>query len=282
MLRKSKNILFSVIPFLMVWGLDRLTKVWVENSGESFTLGFLKIDLVYNHGIMLGWLSHVPLEIKTTILVTLGAIILSSYVLLLMIFPFRSHWLRVGLSILTAGIIGNVTDRLIGESVVDFISFGSSPYFNLADICQWFGYAFIGFGLYQDSQYFWPSQDWRNKNFINPRFQLRMAFLLSIVVFLVGFVFIAFGLTFLKQLADGQLINYYLLTSFSVLLFLSVLGFIGGVVLSHRVAGPIYALEKYINASLEGKETAFKLRDNDEFKELEGIYTKLSKRFKTE
>jgi hypothetical protein len=42
----------------------------------------------------------------------------------------------------------------------------------------------------------------------------------------------------------------------------------------------VYALEKYINASLNGEEAAFKLRDNDEFKELEEIYTRLNQRIK--
>lgn len=284
MLLKSKNLIFSVIPFLLVWSVDRFTKIWAEAMGHSNEVGFLKIELVYNSGIMLGLLSHLPQNVKAIALVTLGALVLSSYILCLVVVPIRSYWLRIGLSILTAGIIGNVTDRLIGDAVVDFFSFNlgtmSSPYFNLADIFQWLGYAFIIFGLYQDSQYFWPSQDWRNKNFINPSFQLRVGILSATMIFLVSFIFIIFATVFFKDMASSVVINYFLLIGFAISSFLSFVGFIGGVILSHRVAGPVYALEKYIKASLNGEEAAFKLRDNDEFKELEEIYTRLNQRIK--
>jgi signal peptidase II len=284
MLSKSKNLVFSVIPFLLVWSVDRFTKMWAEAMIQSREVGFLKFELVYNNGIMLGMLSHLPHNIKATALVTLGALVLSSYILCLVVVPIKSYWLRVGLSLLTAGIIGNVTDRLIGDAVVDFFSFQigtmSSPYYNLADVFQWFSYAFIIFGIYQDSQYFWPSQDWRNKNFINPSFQLRVGILSATTIFLVSFIFIIFGTVFFKDTTSSEVLNYFLLIGFAISSFLSLVGFIGGVTLSHRVAGPVYALEKYINASLNGEEAAFKLRDNDEFKELEEIYTRLNQRIK--
>lgn len=265
---------------MLVWGLDRLFKNWAETLQESFSISFLKFDLVYNHGIMMGWLSHLPDHVKTTILATMGAVILSFYILILAVAPIHSKWLRMGLSLLAGGIVGNVTDRLIGYAVIDFLSFhlGSrmTPFYNLADLFQWLGYAFIAYGIYQDSVHWWPTQDFRNKTLIKPGFQLRLGLLLGMMNFMVGFVFIVFGFAFFKEDSNSSFISYYFICGFIVLLFLSLTGFITGIILSHRVAGPIYALEKYLNDTLDGTTRDFKLRKNDEFKELEEICTKLN------
>ena len=99
---------------------------------------------------------------------------------------------RVGLAILTGGIIGNVTDRFMNGAVIDFlaISYGpiKTPFLNVADICQWIGYLSIWYGLYLDAQYYWPKKDWRNKFFVNPRFQMRTGFLMGSLCFFTGFI----------------------------------------------------------------------------------------------
>lgn len=265
---------------MLVWGLDRLSKNWAETLQESFSISFLKFDLVYNHGIMMGWLSHLPDHVKTTILATMGAVILSFYILILAVAPIHSKWLRIGLSLLAGGIIGNVTDRLTGFAVIDFLSFHAgnrtTPFYNLADMFQWPGYALIAYGIYQDSVHWWPTQDFRNKMLIKPGLQLRSALLLGMMNFMVGFVFLVFGFAFFKEDSNSSFISYYFICGFILLLFLTLTGFITGIILSHRVAGPIYALEKYLNETLEGTTRDFKLRKNDEFKELEEICSKLN------
>ncbi len=248
-LLKSKNFIFSVIPFLLVWSVDRFTKIWAEGMNHSSEVGFLKFELVYNSGIMLGLLSHLPQNVKATALVTAGALVLSSYILCLVIVPIRSSWLRLGLSILTAGIIGNVTDRLLGDAVVDFFSLNlgviNTPYYNLADIFQWLGYAFIIIGIYQDFQYFWPSQDWRNKNFINPSFQLRVGILFATMIFLVSFILLTFSTVFFKDMASSLVINYFLIIGLAIAIFLSLVGFIMGVTLSQSCRPGLCAGEVY-------------------------------------
>jgi len=278
--RAKNELIYAFIPFIAVWGLDRASKNWAMGLTQSFDLLFLKFELVLNHGIMMGWLSHLPDHVKTTILSTLGVIILGLYILTLTFAPIHSKWLRIGLSMLTAGIIGNVTDRLIGSAVVDFLSLAVSnssvPFYNLADIFQWFGYAFIAFGIYQDSIHWWPTQDFRNKTLIKPNLQLRFGFLLAMMNFMVGLIVMVFGFAFFKEDTNNAFISYYFICGFGVLLFLSLIGFITGIILSHRVAGPIYALEKYLNESLSGTKRPFKLRASDEFKDLEDVCTKIN------
>jgi signal peptidase II len=276
---KTKSFIIAIFPLIVTMSLDQTSKSWAKNIDESLELGILKFQLVYNHGIILGWLSNLPLTVKSTLLTTLGAIILSSYILFILVVPLRSIWLRLGLSILTGGIIGNVIDRLRGPAVIDFIGFSffeSSLYLNLADIFQWLGYFFIIIGIYQDSHYFWPKHDWRKSIYIKKRFQIRFALFLSTVIFFVGFIFIFFGYSFFKQSEQDHFEIYYFLSGFSVLIFLSGIGFLAGLNLSHRIAGPIYALEKYIKESLDGNKAPFTLRRNDEFKELQEVLTKLN------
>lgn len=278
--RVKNEFLFALIPFILVWGLDRISKNWAVKLVEPFSMSFIQFDLVYNRGIMMGWLSHLPDHVKTTILATLGAVILSFYILVLAIAPIHSKCLRMGLSLLTAGIIGNVTDRLTGSAVVDFFSFHAgnrmTPFYNLADIFQWAGYAFIAYGIYQDSVHWWPTQDFRNKILIKPGLQLRSALLIGMMNFMVGFIFLVFGFSFFKDDTNRSFITYYFISGFILLLFLTLTGLITGMILSHRVAGPIYALEKYLNDTLNGTKRDFKLRKNDEFKELEEICTKIN------
>ena len=53
-----------------------------------------------------------------------------------------------------------------------------------------------------------------------------------------------------------------------------------GKYLSHRIAGPIYAFEKFLDQSLEGTDRKLKLRAGDEFKHLESLGEKIRLRLK--
>ena len=69
------------------------------------------------------------------------------------------------MSLLLGGIMGNVTDRIIWGSVVDFLLIGSpemsTPAFNPADAIQWVGYFMIVYALVKDGKHLWPSENSR-------------------------------------------------------------------------------------------------------------------------
>ena len=69
-------------------------------------------------------------------------IIISLIVLVICIYYYKDKNLRLGLSFLIAGIIGNLIDRIILGYVRDFIDIGIFPVFNLAD-----SFNVIGVGL---------------------------------------------------------------------------------------------------------------------------------------
>lgn len=49
----------------------------------------------------------------------------------------------ISLGMIMGGIFGNLIDRLIYHSVIDYLSFGNFPIFNLADICICVGVALL-------------------------------------------------------------------------------------------------------------------------------------------
>jgi signal peptidase II len=53
-----------------------------------------------------------------------------------------------------------------------------------------------------------------------------------------------------------------------------------GRVLSHRIAGPLFAFERFLFDLLAGKDSPMKLRAGDEFRHLEELSEELRKRFK--
>ena len=58
-------------------------------------------------------------------------------------------------------------------------------------------------------------------------------------------------------------------TIWPAMIFVLVLSFLGTILFSHRVAGPIYRLEKAAEDVVKGNFNRIRLRKNDEFKEIE-------------
>jgi signal peptidase II len=116
---------------------DQLSKAWVVNrlGPEPFMrvipLGPPWLNLVYtqNTGVAFGLFQQAPqLFTITSILITVGAVY--AYVFHL---PNRATWVQVSMGLILGGAVGNIVDRLRLGSVVDFISVGWWPVFNLAD-----------------------------------------------------------------------------------------------------------------------------------------------------
>lgn len=285
---------FVVIAFLpMIWGLDQVSKYWALQTiiGGKFygPVGFI---LHKNPGAMLGAFSDLPPLLRVVSLSTGGAFLIFIYGIIQHLIPAKIMRLRVGMSILLGGILGNVTDRILEGSVTDFIVLGSTkfstPAFNVADMVQWLGYIMITISLSENGSLFWPNSNVRKKTWVNPRFQLKYCF--TLMANGLGFAVISgvFTYTFLKMtisdLVPGPsfltqnrfLIPFLEIYSIISLTFVATL-FVLGKTLSHRTAGPIYAFEKYLDDLLKGKKPrALKLRAGDEFKELEALAQRLN------
>src|SRR5471030_2820916 len=144
---KRRDWIYVLLPLLISWLLDRTTKMWASHLIFSHFYGPIGFVLHHNPGAILGLFSDLPNVLRIVSLSTGGAFLLFLFGIIQFLLPTKSLTLRIGLSLLISGIIGNVTDRILWGYVVDFIIFGAhgtySPAFNFADAIQWVGYGCI-------------------------------------------------------------------------------------------------------------------------------------------
>lgn len=289
---KKREWLIVTLPLLITWFLDRISKIWAADLTQIKNYGFLHFILHHNHGAMLGLFSDLPSVLRIVSLSTGGAFLLCTYALIQYLLPIKSLTLRTGLSILIGGIIGNVTDRILWGYVVDFIVIGtptlSTAAFNIADALQWVGYAMIASAIIREGDLLWPENNARKQYWVNMSFQLKYCFILMGVGLSLTLICLVFSYTYMRvtiQELVGN--NVYLLNKFLVpyvitfiiicVAFCAIL-FAVGRIISHRIAGPLYAFERFLAAILEGQPATLKLRAGDEFKHLEELSAQISER----
>ena len=132
-------VIFLSLP---LYALDQLTKQWVLRSisrydARSVVPDFFNLVNVTNTGAAFG-----SFKGNNTFFVVISIIALV-VVMVLLVRPRRSDpWRDVSLALLLAGILGNLTDRLLYGHVIDFLLFNLHiryadpwPAFNVADSC---------------------------------------------------------------------------------------------------------------------------------------------------
>ena len=134
-----KFILFLTLPF---YALDQLTKQWVLRSVSPYDArvvvpDFFHLVNVTNTGAAFG-----SFKGNNTFFVIISVIALVVVTVLLVRRHRSDSWRDVSLALLLAGILGNLTDRLIYGHVIDFLLFNLHvryadpwPAFNVADSC---------------------------------------------------------------------------------------------------------------------------------------------------
>lgn len=283
-------ILVIATLFLSIFA-DQATKSWALDMQESY-IGPLHLILVHNEGAMLGLFSGMPAFLRVVALSTSGFFILSLYAFLQFLIPLKVLRLRLGLSLLVGGILGNVLDRTYHGFVIDFISFQfdnfHTPIWNVADMIQWVGYFLLIYSLFKDGKELWPDADTRNKFWINKRFQLKYAAIFITTGILISLICMVFSYTYFKLVLKelGVLDNHaeytkvFLISFIILVLSFSIALFSIAKIISHRIAGPVYAFERFLSAALEGKgledeKQALRLRAGDDFQHLEKLAEKV-------
>ncbi|MCL2068321.1 MAG: signal peptidase II [Oscillospiraceae bacterium] len=114
--------------------VDQLIKLWalssLAGSGIAVIPGVFSLILVRNTGAAFGLLSgqRIFLIIMVSLVILCGIIAVASG-------RVNSKPLVWIISLIIAGGIGNLIDRIYLGYVVDYLSFGSFPVFNFADCC---------------------------------------------------------------------------------------------------------------------------------------------------
>jgi signal peptidase II len=135
--RREKLLLLGLIIFLVL--LDQLVKLAISgnlmlNYGYIEILPILELRYIINSGVSFSFLSG--LDYRLIAFISFFACTLALY-LIADFYKSKSLELIIAVSLLLAGSIGNLIDRLVYKGVIDYIHVYyqsySFPIFNLAD-----------------------------------------------------------------------------------------------------------------------------------------------------
>jgi signal peptidase II len=133
---------FIFLLSLPLYALDQFTKYLVQRFidpayARHIIPGFLELVNVTNTGAAFG-----SFKDNNTFFIAISCLALLFVVSLLVRRRSRDIWRDVSLALLLAGILGNLTDRLLYGHVIDFLLFDLHvplahpwPAFNVADSC---------------------------------------------------------------------------------------------------------------------------------------------------
>jgi signal peptidase II len=142
MTSKIKSRLPYAVLILAILALDRWTKWLIQTKlllSQTILIidGFFNITYVRNTGVAFGILDPVSLPLKSTVLAVLTLAAIAGVLIYSWRTPISQTLLHTALSLILAGALGNLYDRVNYGYVVDFIEvyFRSYrwPSFNVAD-----------------------------------------------------------------------------------------------------------------------------------------------------
>ena len=136
---KKKNIIMGIIFIVLGILLDQVVKIIIRvtmEEGKNIPIikGFFHIAHIENTGAAWGGLSNM-----TVFLIILSIGILGFFIYLYKDIDFKNRLVfSISLVLVISGTIGNLIDRIIFQSVTDFLDFYifgyDYPVFNIADI----------------------------------------------------------------------------------------------------------------------------------------------------
>jgi signal peptidase II len=283
--------------FVIITVIDQILKSWAQDLDTPIVMGWVRIFPFENGGILGGYFADLhPWVIRIFFSVLFGFLTLGGFLLI----HFLSHKpvprLKWGIILYVAGMMGNVWDRMTTGTIIDFIVFGESwmdaMAFNFADFAVFGGALLMVVSIIKDSSLIWHEGDQRRGHWVDPPFQTRLG-TLFVLTGLAHFTVIAlYSFTFLKVFISGEqstlainadhIIRDYLIGLFVIEIGALILTFAASLLVSHRVVGPLVALEQFIKKISHNPEPEnLKLRNSDYLKDkVEDLGNLISARFK--
>ncbi|MGM5483836.1 MAG: signal peptidase II [Nanobdellota archaeon] len=147
---KVGNNIKLIIIIIILFLIDRISKYILNNNLEekvNLIPKILWLTPVKNTGAAFGILKG-----NVVILGTL-TLIASIIILYLILFKKNPINIKISLSLIAAGALGNTVDRIFSGHVFDFIDLGWWPVFNIADILICIGAALIVYFIFLEKNY---------------------------------------------------------------------------------------------------------------------------------
>ena len=136
----GKNFFINSSLILIIFLLDRISKIYVINldekffGSEIFSSKYLNIILIWNEGIAFGLFSFQEKNLYNIITI----IILIFILIIIFLFIKSKGFKKYSLLMILGGALGNIYDRITSQAVPDFIDLNYQGYhwfiFNVADI----------------------------------------------------------------------------------------------------------------------------------------------------
>ncbi|MCH2310470.1 MAG: signal peptidase II [SAR202 cluster bacterium] len=150
-----KDKLFYFISIVVIF-FDQFTKYLIKEFVPRYSVwpdqGIFQIVHGVNTGSAFGLFSDY------TLLLTIGSLVGIGFVLYFFYKnSFNVIWMRISLSLIVGGALGNLIDRIRDGGVVDFISVGWWPAFNIADSAISIGMGILIFTLVFGEKLGWYS-----------------------------------------------------------------------------------------------------------------------------
>jgi signal peptidase II len=157
-LSRLQRLALVLVMLVICTGCDQISKVYARqrlSGAPSISLLFdtIRIQYMENHGATLGLGASLPENVRFVIFVVLIGLVLSAAFAYLMFSRDLSNGVMVGLSLVIAGGLGNLLDRILNHgAAIDFLNLGigslRTGVFNVADVVVYAGMAvFVYFSL---------------------------------------------------------------------------------------------------------------------------------------
>ena len=145
----SKNFFNNLIFIILIFTLDRITKIYVIyfsdklNNSELFLSKYLNISLTWNEGIAFGLFSFNQYYLYNVLTLIIFFVIFVIFIMIIKSEGIKKY----ALSMIFGGALGNFYDRIIFKAVPDFVDFHIEDFhwfvFNVADIFITLGVIFM-------------------------------------------------------------------------------------------------------------------------------------------
>lgn len=294
--RPSTLLFGSILLFVFVVALDQALKSWAYGLTAPEDVAFIRIIPFENAGVLGGYFSDLhPWIIRIFFAVLFGFLCVGGSLLIHFLRHKPVARLKWGILIYLAGVMGNVWDRITTGRIVDFMIF-RLPFlegmaFNFADLFVFLGFVLVVIAILKDSDAIWFKNDTRQGHWVEPRFQRAFGFLLVLVGLAHFFVIAIYSFAFLRVYVGGdaptapdRIILDYLIGLLVLEGGAIIITFGASILFSHRMVGPLIALEKFVERLAESKDgkadTVIRLRRTDYFRDkVEWIAGLISRRW---
>ena len=139
----NRRLIYPII-ILALLSVDQLTKALVARSilfqsSKSIIPGFFNLTHIRNRGVIFGFFSHSESRILFIFLTLVSLVALGLVIYYFFKTPSSQRFMKISLSVILAGALGNLIDRVFRGYVIDFLDFHIKnwhwPSFNVADAC---------------------------------------------------------------------------------------------------------------------------------------------------